>query len=613
MKLIRLVSRRLSIFHCLGLSIGAAALIQVGGCALPEPGTFDPHAIQRPEKLAADEVIDRRPRRLPTTLESEFLAADPFSDAGRTGTAGAATTPAPTTGPALGVEPTLRMTLSELVQRAALTSHNVRVAAYAPAIDQTRVVEADARFDPVAFLNTQFERQDQSTAGTIIQDFTNPFGGVITVNDQRASIFSVEGGVRQTLDSGGQIQLSYRTQQTDQNPSQFRTDPFWLNEMTLQLTQPLLRDFGARVNRARVTIARNNQRISLLDFRQTLEETLTNVEKAYWQLVNAVLQVQIQEELLRRTYETAVILKKREGQDVTTVQIAQANASVESRRAILVRLKNNVRNLSDQLKRLVNDPQIPVAGDLLLLPATEPVLQPIKFDPGELIGSAMLHRLELGQQQLRINSAGVAVRVADSNRLPQLNLVGRIGFSGLESSFDEAVSRQMEFNHISYALGLQFEWPLGNREARAIWQRSLLQRQQAVAQYQSLVDQVALEVVQAHREVQTTWLEIVATRNARFAAAKALEAIEIREKNNEPLTPTFVQLKLDAQARVAETANAEASAIANYSIAISMLERAKGTLLRYNNIVMQEERDPFGPKSAFWDPATDRQAAPIDH
>ncbi|MDB5299107.1 MAG: hypothetical protein JWO87_770, partial [Phycisphaerales bacterium] len=33
-----------------------------------------------------------------------------------------------------------------------------------------------------------------------------------------------------------------------------------------------------------------------------------------------------------------------------------------------------------------------------------------------------------------------------------------------------------------------------------------------------------------------------------------------------------------------------ALAVASYNVAIARLERAKGTLLRYNNVVMDEER-----------------------
>ena len=64
-----------------------------------------------------------------------------------------------------------------------------------------------------------------------------------------------------------------------------------------------------------------------------------------------------------------------------------------------------MRDLSDKLKRLMNDPTLPVAGGTLILPASAPVEMPIRFDLGDQIDTALENRLELAQQMLRIDSA----------------------------------------------------------------------------------------------------------------------------------------------------------------------------------------------------------------
>jgi outer membrane protein TolC len=367
-------------------------------------------------------------------------------------------------------------------------------------------------------------------------------------------------------------------------------NPFYESDLVLQITQPLLRDFGSEVNRARIVIARNNQKISLLDFRKTVEDNLTDLEKAYWQLVEAERDVKIQEALLARTLETGDILFKRRTQDVTRVQISQANASIEQRRATLVRERARVRDLSDQIKQLMYDPEYPVSSPVLILPGSDPTMEPIHFDLNEQIDAALDNRLELLQQLARVDNASVTLGAAKNNLLPQLNLVGSIGANGVAGNWDAAISNQSDINFLSWSLGLQFEVPIGNRAARAIYRRTLLQRQQAVDQYRSLIEQISLDVKTAMREVQTTWDEMVATRQASFASEDALLAIEQRKAANEPLTPTFVQLELDAQERLANARREEAAAITNYQIGISRLEKAKGTLLRYNNVVMDEEK-----------------------
>jgi outer membrane protein TolC len=215
-------------------------------------------------------------------------------------------------------------------------------------------------------------------------------------------------------------------------------------------------------------------------------------------------------------------------------------------------------------------------------------MAPIRLDKGEQIDTALLHRAELSQQALRIDSADVAQRVAKNNLLPELNVIGNVGVQGLGEDFGDAIDDQTDFDNVNYGVGLEFEWPLGNRSARAAYRRAQLQKLQAAAQYRAQVDQVVLEVSQALREVDTSWEEMVATRDAVFAARDALLAIEQRERANEPLTPDFVDRKLSLQGERADAESRAAAAVANYNNAIVRLEAAKGTLLRFNNVSLAE-------------------------
>jgi outer membrane protein TolC len=112
---------------------------------------------------------------------------------------------------------------------------------------------------------------------------------------------------------------------------------------------------------------------------------------------------------------------------------------------------------------------------------------------------------------------------------------------------------------------------------------------QAIEQYRSNIETVAVDVKTAARAVQTTWEVSRSSRRSRFAAEDALKRIDTRESSGEPLTPEFVQLKLQIQDALAESRQNEAEAISNYNIALSTLEKAKGTILRYDNVVLQED------------------------
>ena len=347
---------------------------------------------------------------------------------------------------------------------------------------------------------------------------------------------------------------------------------------------------------------RNDTHVAVLDFRKALEDNCAELEKDYWQLEEAEQEVKIQESLLHLTRVTARILFEQaaRGGVANRVQTSQAQASIRDREAVLIRARARLLDISDDIKRRMNDPQFPVAGEAVLMPGDPPSEAKVQFAVSEQVATALANRLELGQQDLRISDADVALNVAINNAYPKLDLTTAITLEGIYQSpigqahpggnFSDTFHSQWEADgHLGWSIGLAFELPIGNREALSIIRRAYLQRMQAIVQYRNLIDQVTLDVTQAVREVQTTWNEMGARRQARFAQADQLSAYEDRRANGEPLEPTFVQLILDAQERLADAERDEALAVASYQVAIARLERAKGTLLRYNNVVLKED------------------------
>lgn len=581
------------------------------GCGLKEPPPFDPLVIQSPEKSASFQGGTEPMYPIPTTLIDLSTQPANTPDDTAPGSRHSSARPNPrihlrpsspaATGRALSEDLVVRMSLQDIIHRSVLHSAEVRVAGYDPAIAKTRVLEAEARFDPTFFINFKYEHQDTPFAG---QETNNPLTGAAeTLNVERGEVLTGEPGVKQLLQSGGEVSLSFQTQYDYLLPLRFRLNPYWDDQLKFQLTQPLLRNAGFAVNQARITIARNDASVSILDFRKTLEENIAELEKDYWQAQEAEQEVKIQEVLLDSTRVTARILFEQaaRGGAVSRVQTSQAQASIRDREAVLIDARARLRDISDDIKKRMNDPEFPVAGEVVLLPLDVPSEHKIEFSKPEQVSTALGNRLELGQQQLRISDADVALLVAVNNAYPKLDLTAAITLEGIGNSpageTMPGVSFRNSFGatfqndgHLSFSLALAFELPLGNREARAIVRRAHLQRLQAIEQYRNLVDQVTLDVTTALREVQRSWNAIGARRQAKFAQADELAAYEDRRANGEALTPTFVQLILDGQERLADAEREEALAVASYEVAIARLERSKGTLLRYNNVVLQEDQ-----------------------
>src|SRR5688500_6235361 len=106
--------------------IAAAVIGAAGGGCVTEPPPFDVRDLQRTELARAARpgeigAGDRRP--LPTTLPAAVTKQERRTNAT----------------PFTGNEPTVRMSLQEVIQRSVANNSEVKVAAYEPAIEQTRV------------------------------------------------------------------------------------------------------------------------------------------------------------------------------------------------------------------------------------------------------------------------------------------------------------------------------------------------------------------------------------------------------------------------------------------------------------------------------------------
>jgi outer membrane protein TolC len=363
----------------------------------------------------------------------------------------------------------------------------------------------------------------------------------------------------------------------------------------LTVTQPLLQNFGIEVNRARITIAQNNSRVSLLDFRKTLEDTVLKIEQTYWQQVQAERDVLTVKEEIKLSEDLRIVLVRRSnGGDVSKSQLEEINGRIAGREVTLIQLQNHVADLSDQLKQLMNDPDYPVSGATIITTSDDGTELPLHFNVDDQIDTALENRFELGQQQARIDSAEIAVKVAKNNLLPSLTAQIQATVDGLGRDLNNAFDKEGDFNHWGYQAQLQFTYPLGNRAARAIWQRSILQRMQAVYSYEGLVNQVSLDVTTATRAVISSWLRLSKARDSRLHFQKLIDELGIQDKSGDtPFTFDSVNIRLNNQEELAQAEQTEHQALNDYNFAIATLEKAKGTILRYDNVVLEQEQLPF--------------------
>ncbi len=571
-------------------SAGALALT---GCSNGRyDPAFDPRALQENERRNATEVLVptaplTRPESLPVIKERTTL------NSGTT-----LPTSVPMGGPSGTDSPLTRLSLREIIQRAVANSSEVRVAGYDPAINAQKVIAAQAVFDPTFITNITPQRIDLQTGGTpiTVNRKTGISEAILPYNKE--NIYTFQAGLQQSTPAGAKVNLVYQVDETDfDKPSDFRTtNPYWENQIQFQISQPLLRGFGIEVNAAKITIAKDDQRISVLEFRKSLEDTIDMIEQDYWQLYEAEQEVLYDQQLVNSALQTYNVLLDRFRKGIVDpdsggeVPVAQAETRVKADQAVLVGAQLHVRDISMDLKRRMNDPEFPVSSPLVILPADAPIEVPIEFNLKDQINAALDNRLELGEQTIRIDETDVLLMTARNGELPQLDFVATATIQGLAGGWNTALRNQGEFNHIGYEIGIQFQYPIGNRAAKAQTRTAQLQRLQAIEQYRNLITQVTLDVTLNWDAVYSAYLQAKHRYESRLAAQHQIELLNKQEVSGvAKLNPPFVQIRLQALEDLATAQREEALALANYNIAIEKLQKAKGTLLRYDNVIMQED------------------------
>ena len=482
---------------------------------------------------------------------------------------------------------TVTVSLQHAIRSAVDRNLQVQFARLAPAVSGAQLVAAEAAFDWTLFSNLEWSNVDEPQT-------RSSTSGILTsvAVDQRQTVSNTT-GLRKPLETGGSFQLQQEMIYTDVTTPGLivSPDPASRLAFTAQLDQPLLRNFGSDVALAQVRLNRNAERDSVASLKRDLIRTVTDTERAYWQLVQSKRDLEILERLLERGVEVRDQLAQRRTLDATPAQIADATARVERRRGDLLRGQTALRRASDRLKLLINDPDLPVGGEVILLPADAAIDAPVTYSLADSITTAIEKRPEIQQAILSIDDTSIRQRVAEQNRLPQLDLRLQTKFLALEDDFGEAYSN-MDGSFVDYLVGLFFEQPIGNRAPEAQLRQRRLERMQATISYQNTVQQVVLEVKNSLDNVTTNYKLIEQTRTSRYAATEVLRALLVEKETIRGYTVERLDLELNRQESLANAEREEVAALIDYNVALAELASATGTALERNRIDFRVEDPP---------------------
>ena len=391
-----------------GIGLAAAStLVLLAGCTTPfgesnrditERAVLD--AVRR-EMIQAQQSPDYRPTERESTVDSLEIPERRMEELSQlSGPSSYANEPSEVSQDLLGdAQVAVRIGLERAIRSAAERNLSLQFQRLNPGISEAQVVQALAAFDWTFFVNGQYQYLDQPRTSTT-------FFGAATNTLQQNDIST---GLRKATTTGGTVQLDTTWTWAQNETPGLDVFPDPANTVTVgaQLTQPLLRGAGSDVARASVRLAANNERNSVQALKSSLITTLLQTEQAYWNLQLANESLRVQQRLLRRGEGVRDIIVNRGELDATQAEIADARAEVESRRAAVIRAERSLRAASDQLKVLMNDPELTIGSELLLLPADRAVDEPIRFSLADALTTAYAARPEIAQAVLSLDSPGI--------------------------------------------------------------------------------------------------------------------------------------------------------------------------------------------------------------
>lgn len=476
---------------------------------------------------------------------------------------------------------TFKLSLRQAIGSAVAHNLDVQIARLEPAISEAQVAGAESVFDWVLFGSYEFQRTDSVQQTPIVNGV--PVG--VGSSEERSNAYTT--GIRKALTTGGQISVEQGLTNSNNLTEGFNLFPDPSNQVFLDmaLQQPLLRGAGRDVALAQVRLNRNLERSQIHALKLSLIQTVRETEASYWRLMQARMELDILRRSLLRGILTRDILEKRLDFDARPAEFSDAVANVERRRNSLILAQQALRDASDNLKKLMNDPSLPVTGEVLLKPVDTAVTEPVRFSLLNSLVTALDERPEVGVAVLDMDSASIQQAVAENNLLPTLDLSFRARFTGLDSDVEEAYEQIGRSEFVDYTLGVEFEQPLGNRPARSLRRQRELERLQSVIAYRRAVQDVALNLKIALREVDTSFRLIEQSRISRLAATDNLRALRVLEQTIQQLDPNFLDLKFGRQDALANAELDEIRALVTYNIAIANYQAAEGTILERNGIV----------------------------
>lgn len=531
----------------------------------------------------------------------------------------------------------LSLSMNDAIKRALENNNDIEVARDDVRFAETQLRALEGIFDPVFAFSPQYDKRispQQSSLG----------GGSVTSTSTYSWTPSV---VKQFGRGGGNYFLQFQNSHTNTSNSFSLLNPFYSSNLSLQFTQPLLRDRSIDNNRRQIRIQRKRLDQSDADFRQRTIEVITRVQQAYWELVFALRDQQNNLANLNLSRES---LRNVEAQisagAKAPLERAEVQTELANRETALYSAIQAVAISENNLKLLIfKDPRNP-EWSAQLTPTDTPTFDTNPVNLPDALKAARDNRPELRRLRLQNEINDIDISFFKNQTKPQIDLVGTVALTGLAGKnvqpiiapgtqvplinidspltnpnaflFEQIRRAQIalglgaptiplvpvQVNNVNPTLiggygqdlrnlfggdtrnitiGASISFPWKNKTAEANLAGARIQKEQLQASTRSQEQLIEVDVRNSAQAVESSRQRVLSAREARVNAEMQLEG----EQRLYQVGRSTTFLLFQRENALANARASELRAETDYNKALADLQRATSTTLRANNVVVE--------------------------
>jgi HAE1 family hydrophobic/amphiphilic exporter-1 len=486
-------------------------------------------------------------------------------------------------GPAATTPATLRLTVDEAVRMALDQNIDLRADRFDPQISDTRVAAAYGVFKPTIVTSLNSNNQLQPPSSFLIPTAT------------KTDVVSSNAGLSQRLPwFGTTYNLSWTTTHTDSNSFLNSYNPLLQSGLSVNVSQPLIRDLFIDQARQNVAVSRTNRDIADTRLRESLVHTTAAVKSAYWNLVSARANVDARRSALDLAQELGRVNKAKV--DVGTsppLDLVSAQAEVAADQEQLIIAETAVKQVEDRLRLLIFDGTKRENWNIVIDAVDSPPVATMAVDVDAAVTRALAERADLQRARKDIDNAQIGVKYANNQRLPDVRLNGSYQASGLggtqvlrtggfpgtivgpgsNTAFGTVVSQLFARDFPTWAVGVSISYPIGESSEQAGYARSKLEYSQSQERLKSAEARAIQQVRDAAWKIEMNAKRIETTRAARELAEQRLDAE--RKRFEVGMSTSF--LVIQAQRDLAQAKTNEVGAVLAYDLSLVDFEALQET------------------------------------